>query len=138
MNRLVFLKSVPLFAGMSLEHLVAVDAAMTSETYLPGEAIITEGETGDRLFIVHGGEVAVRKRMAGGEERELARLGPGQVFGEMALFDDEPRSATVVAVGEADLLSLDRDRFASLAHQRPDIPMQLCRVLAARLRKAIA
>lgn len=138
MNRLVFLKSVPLFSGMSLDHIMAVDAAMTREAYLPGEKIITEGDVGDKLFIVFRGEVAIRKGQPQGGDRELARLAEGKVFGEMALFDDERRSASVVAVTDADLLALDREKFQSLAYQRPEIPMQLCRVLAERLRAAIA
>ena len=134
MNRLVFLKSVPLFSGMLLDHIMAVDAAMTREAYLPGETIFSEGDAGDKLFIVFKGEVSIRKRQAAGGEKELARLSDGQVFGEMALFDDERRSATVVAETDTDLLVLDRDRFQSIAYQRPEIPMQLCRVLAQRLR----
>src|SRR5213079_1733466 len=92
MSRLAFLHEVPLFAEAGLDDLVAVDHALASETYLAGEAIVTEGEAGDRLCIVYRGEVLVRK---GG--RLLAQLGPGDFFGEMSLFDAEPRSATVTA-----------------------------------------
>lgn len=138
MNRLAFLKSVSLFAEMQLDHLMAVDAAMTREQFLPGEAVVTEGELGDKLYIVFRGEVVIRKRLSPTEERELARLTSGQVFGEMSLFDDERRSATVVAATEAEFLTLDRDHFHSLACQRPEIPMQLCKVLASRLRSAIS
>lgn len=135
MNRLVFLKSVPLFSEMSLDNLVAVDGAMRRETYLAAEPIVVEGDLGDRLFIVFRGEVAVTKRLAEGE-RELARLGTGQVFGEMSLFDDEPRSATVAAVGETEVLALERERFHSLVQQKPQILMAVCKVLVDRLRKA--
>jgi len=130
MSRLAFLHQVPLFAETSLDDLIAVDHALGSETYLGGEAIVTEGETGDRLCIVYRGEVSVRK---GG--RVLARLATGDFFGEMALFDDEPRSATVIAVGEVEVLSLQRDRFHSLVQQRPSILMQLCTTLVRRLRQ---
>lgn len=136
MNRLVFLKSVPLFSGLLLDDMLAVEKAMTPESYLPGETIMTEGEDGDRLFLVFRGEVTVHKQQTDGSSRILARLGPGAVFGEMSLFGDEPRSASVSAVTDTDLLALDRDRFQSLAFQRPEIPMQLCRVLAQRLRVA--
>ena len=138
MNRLVFLKSVPLFSSLTLDHLMAVDAALTPEPYLPSERIVCEGDVGDKLFIIFTGEVAIRKRVSESEERELARLTTGQLFGEMALFDDERRSATAVAVTDAELLSLDREHFHSLAYQRPDIPIQLCKVLVARLRTAIS
>jgi HEAT repeat protein len=131
MSRLAFLHDVPLFAETSLDDLIAVDHALASETYLAGEAIVTEGEPGDRLCIVYRGEVMVRK---GG--RVLARLGPGDFFGEMALFDDEPRSATVTAADEVEVLALQRDRFHSLVQQRPSILMQLCTTLVRRLRQA--
>jgi cyclic nucleotide-binding protein len=131
MSRLAFLHDVPLFAETSLDDLIAVDRALGSETYLAGEAIVTEGESGDRLCIVYRGEVLVRK---GG--RVLARLGPGDFFGEMALFDDEPRSATVTAVDEVEVLSLQRERFHTLVQQRPSVLMQLCTTLVRRLRQA--
>jgi HEAT repeat protein len=131
MSRLAFLHDVPLFAEASLDDLIAVDHALGSETYLAGEPIVTDGETGDRLCIVHRGEVLVRK---GG--RVLARLATGDFFGEMALFDDEPRSATVTAVDEVEVLVLQRDRFHSLVQQRPSVLMQLCTTLVRRLRQA--
>ena len=131
MSRLAFLHDVPLFAETSLDDLIAVDHALGSETYLAGEPIVTEGETGDRLCIVYRGEVLVQK---GG--RVLARLGTGDFFGEMALFDDEPRSATVTALDEVEVLVLQRDRFHSLVQQRPSILMQLCTTLVRRLRRA--
>lgn len=131
MNRLAFLHDVPLFAEASLDDLIAVDHALGSETYLGGEAIVTEGERGDRLCVVYRGEVLVRK---GGTV--LATLAAGDFFGEMALFDDEPRSATVTASGEVEVLVLQRERFHSLVQQRPAILMQLCTTLVRRLRLA--
>ena len=131
MSRLAFLHEVPLFAEASLDDLIAVDHALGAETYLAGEAIVTEGETGDRLCIVYRGEVLVRK---GGTV--LARLTAGDFFGEMSLFDDEPRSATVTAADEVEVLVLQRDRFHSLVQQRPGILMQLCTTLVRRLRLA--
>ncbi len=137
MNCLAFLKSVPLFSEMTLDPLMAVDAAMTRETYLQNEQVISEGDHGNKLYIVYRGELAIRKRVSETEDHELARLTSGQIFGEMALFDDrERRSATVVAVRESELLALDREHFRSLAYQRPDIPMEICKVLASRLRIA--
>src|SRR5205085_662238 len=98
-----------------------------AETYLAGEAVIREGETGDRLYIIHSGTVVVTK----GRHR-LARLGPGDFFGEMALFDNEPRSATVTAAGPVEVLVLQRDRFHSLVQQRPGILMEICTTLVRR------
>ena len=131
MSRLAFLHEVPLFAEASLDDLIAVDHALGSETYLAGEAIVTEGETGDRLCIIYRGDVLVRK-----EGVTLAQLFVGDFFGEMSLFDAEPRSATVTAIGEVEVLVLQRDRFHSLVQQRPGVLMQLCTTLVRRLRLA--
>jgi hypothetical protein len=135
MNRLAFLHSVPLFAKTALDDLIVIDRSLSCETYIGGESIVTEGEPGDRLCIVYRGEVAVRKHTPQGE-RELARLSAGDFFGEMSLFDDEPRSATVSAIDEVEVLVLNRDRFHSLVQQRPSVLMELCTTLVRRLRKA--
>jgi CRP-like cAMP-binding protein len=126
---------VPLFAQATLDDLIAIDRSLTCETYLDGELIVTEGDPGDRLCVVYRGKVAVRKRMPQGE-RELATLSVGDFFGEMALFDDEPRSASVSAIAEVEVLVLNRSKFHSLVQQRPAILMELCATLVRRLRKA--
>ncbi len=138
MNRLAFLKSVPLFSEMTLDQLLAVDGAMERESFLPGEVIVAEGDVGDKLYLLAEGAVVVRKGMPDGGQKELARLSPGQLFGEMALFDDDRRSASVAALDATLLLSLSRQRFHSLARQQPDLPLQICKVLVGRLRQAIA
>lgn len=129
MNRLLFLKTVPLFAGLTLDDLVSVDAALEHETYLAGEAVIAEGSSGDRLYLLLDGAAAVS---AGG--RPIATLAPGACFGEMAMFDLSPRSATVTATVDCSLLSMRRDRFRSLVAQRPQVLMEICRVFGDRLR----
>jgi hypothetical protein len=131
MSRLAFLHGVRLFADTSFDDLVAVDHALGSQTYLAGEPIIREGDPGDRLCIIHSGNVVVTKGA-----HELARLSAGDFFGEMALFDDEPRSATVTAVDDVEVLALERDRFHSLARQRPGVLMEVCATLVRRLRQA--
>jgi HEAT repeat protein len=129
MNRLLFLRTVPLFEGMSLDDLVAVDEALTHEEYLAGEAVITQGEVGDRLYLIQRGEARVT---AAG--REVARIGPSEYFGEMAMFDYKPWSASVAAVSDCSMLTLRRDRFRSLVAQRPSVLMHICRVFGDRLR----
>lgn len=134
MNRLLFLKKVPLFEGLILDDLLSIDTALGQEDYLPGEAVMVEGEAGSTLYLVLKGEAEVR---IGGAEagQVVARLAVGDYFGEMALFDDEPRSASVVAVTDATLLSLDRERFSALIGERPEILLQMCRMFAGRLRE---
>jgi hypothetical protein len=131
MSRLAFLHDVRLFADTSLDDLIAVDHVLGLETYLAGEPIVSEGEVGDRLCVVHSGSVVVKR---GGHV--LRQLGPGDYFGEMALFDEGPRSATVTAINEVEVLVLQRDRFHSLVRQRPNMLMEMCATLVRRLREA--
>ena len=135
MNRVLFLKNVPLFKFLSLDDLLIVDQALVQKEYLAGELIFREGQPGSDLCIITAGRVAIRKRVQQ-HERVLAELGPGECFGEMALFDDAPRSATAVAVSEVTLLTLERSRFLSLTAQRPEIALEICKVLSLRLREA--
>ncbi|MGE3332591.1 MAG: MFS transporter [Rhodospirillaceae bacterium] len=132
MSRLIFLKTIPLFEGLSLDDLLSVDEALGNDSYLAGEAIVREGESGATLFILATGVASVR---IGGEQKEVARLGEGEFFGEMALFDDQPRSASIVALTDTTLLTLDRDRFSTLVLQRPEVLFHICKMFGARLRE---
>ena len=134
MNRLLFLKTVPLFEGLSLDDILSVDAALGQEEYLAGETIVRQGEAGATLFLLAHGQASVRLGVdAGG--KEVAQLQPGEFFGEMSLFDDQPRSATVVALTDCTLLTLERDRFSTLVLQRPDVLLQICKMFGSRLRE---
>lgn len=135
MNRIMFLRETPLFQYLALDDLLIIDAALSPEEFLAGETIFTEGSLGADFYIVFRGTVLIRKKV-GVAEQELARLAPGECFGEMALFDDSPRSATAVAQADCTLLTLERSRFSSLLTQRPEMGLEICRVLSLRLRAA--
>ncbi|MAC26148.1 MAG: hypothetical protein CMH59_06675 [Myxococcales bacterium] len=98
--------------------------------YAPGETIIVEGEAGEELFIVRSGEVRVeigrRKR------HEVARLGPGQFFGEMSLMTGEHRKASVRAVRESEILVIDREALRPVLEEAPELAETISRVLAER------
>jgi len=134
MSRLLFLKRVPLFQELSLDDLLALDGALRRVDYLPEEVIFEEGTVGDDFYIVSEGEVSVRTGR-GEQQVERARLKAGDFFGEMALFDDEPRSATCVAATACALLALDRGRFHSLIAQLPQLGLAICKTLTQRLRR---
>lgn len=99
--------------------------------YGPGQAIVRQGEAGDTLYLVARGEVSVRVRLDEGE-REVARLGRGALFGEMSVLTGEPRTATVLAVGEAALLALDRDAFERILSAEPELMEKLAETIARR------
>lgn len=132
MSRLIFLKTIPLFEGLSLDDLLSVDESLGSDSYLAGETIVREGESGATLFILASGTASVR---IGSDQKEVATLGEGEFFGEMALFDDQPRSASIVALTDTVLLTLDRDRFSTLVMQRPEVLFHICKMFGARLRE---
>jgi len=136
MNPLMFLRTVPLFEGLSLDDLLSVDEALKREEYLANEIVVRQGEPGVTLFIVARGSASVLlESRDGSAPREVAQLREGEYFGEMSLFDDVPRSATVVTLTDAVFLSLDRDRFSILVMQRPVVLMRICRMFGSRLRE---
>jgi CRP/FNR family transcriptional regulator, cyclic AMP receptor protein len=98
-----------------------------------GAAIFSEGDTGDRLYVVREGTVALS---SGGEL--LEEVGPGGVFGELALIDSSPRSGTATAVTACDLVALDERAFLFHVSQTPFFALNVMRVLAERLRRASA
>lgn len=104
--------------------------------YGPGQAIVRQGEQGDTLFLVARGEVSVRIAVPNestvASEREVARLGRGALFGEMSVLTGDPRTATVVALGDAALLAVDRDAFERILSAEPDLAQKLADVIARR------
>ena len=100
--------------------------------YGPGQAIVRQGEQGQTLYLVARGEVAVRIQLVGGPDREVATLGRGALFGEMSVLTGEPRTATVVALGDAALLALDRDAFERILSAEPELAQTLAQTIARR------
>ncbi len=109
---------------------------VTREHFEPGQHVFREGELGDRLYIILKGEVEVRREAAHGGV--LARLGPGQCFGEMALVNMTTRNATVRCVSPLDVLSLPRQEFAVLAANLPDLRQSFERLAAERVASTTA
>jgi HEAT repeat protein len=131
MELLVFLKRTPLFGPLPLDTLLALSRVLVPESYLAGETVFSDGSPGHCLYLVRSGAVAVLK-----DERLLARLGPETYVGEMALIDDAPRSASLVAAEDCTLLRLDRATFHDLTEDYPAMLHELCKLLAANLREA--
>ena len=136
MQRLLALKQVDLFANLGLEQLDAVHEATREAEYLPGEVIIREGERGEKLYLLLEGRVAIVKNHGTPNELQLATVSAVDYFGEMAILDNEPRSATVVALSHARLLTLDGASLKDLILHMPEISFEIFRVLTARVRSA--
>jgi HEAT repeat protein len=135
MSRLMFLRKAPMFENLTLDELLIIDTALRQDHFLEGETICAEGSPGNEFYIIYSGSVAILKG-EGANLKKLATLGVGQYFGEMALFDQSPRSATVVAENDCELLALDHNQFRSLWFQRPTIMLEVCKELSKRLRVA--
>lgn len=118
-------ETLPLFSGLPREDLVAVLRAVEPVPCRAGTAAVTEGEPGDSLFLVVQGTLIVTTRGPAGEPVEVGRLGPGDFFGEIALLTGKPRTATVTAATDTELLRLDRDTVARLRQGHPDIDASL-------------
>lgn len=129
------LRTLPLFAALDDEAADALAAAMTSRTVDRGHVVFREGDTGDRLFVVIDGKVKISRAAADGRENLLAVLGPGEMFGELSLFDPGPRTATVSAITDTTLASLDHDDLRPVLLERPAVAYHLLRALAQRLRR---
>lgn len=110
----MFVRKVPILAGLSHAVLEELASRMTLEKVLDGTAVVSQGEVGDRLYIVKDGEAEVVARGEDGQEKELAMLSKNDYFGEIALLRDVPRTATVRAKGSLELYALEREDFRTL------------------------
>ncbi|MGW0163366.1 Crp/Fnr family transcriptional regulator [Mycobacterium sp. NPDC003323] len=97
--------------------------------------IFVEGEPGDRLYMLVEGKVKVGRRSVDGRESLIAVMGPGDTFGELALFDPGPRTATVATLTEVRVAAVPRQALSAWIADKPEIAAQLLRVLARRLRR---
>lgn len=130
------LAQASLFAGLSERELNTLQSFMHERRFLPGEVIFDEGEDGQALYIVLGGQVLICRH--GGRKQPIAELGAGEFFGELGLLDDWPRSAQAVAGQDTELAVLFRGDFERLMESHAliasRIAMQLARHLGQRLR----
>ena len=99
-----------------------------------GEVIVCQGEAGDCMYVIQSGEVEVVRR-EGGREFCLATLGAGDFFGEMALFEREVRSATVRALGEVQVLTLEKKSFLRRIHEDPSLVFRILEKMSHRIRE---
>ncbi len=129
------LQKVDFFNGLDDKLIAQVADAAIMRRYGKDETIVHQGQTGLGMYIVVRGSVRVVHQQ-GNVSKEVARLGPEQVFAEMSILDDKPRSANVITTEDTECLLLTRDSFVKLMKKNPEIPMRVARVLADRLRDA--
>ncbi|SIQ88452.1 Signal transduction histidine kinase [Alkalispirochaeta americana] len=135
-NAFQFLRKAYFFQNLSDQLLEEILGACEKQSFSGGSVIFREGEQGDCLFIVMTGSVEVWKNHGSSGENLLAEYGPGRFFGEMALVDSLPRSATAVARASVELLSLSRDIFQGLVERFPRLALAVMRSLSAIVRES--
>ncbi len=123
---------VPLLQPLPVDAREVLAARASLKTYGPGEAIVRRGQASLELFLIERGTVVVELPHNGGGAAELARLGPGECFGEMGLLTGEPRSATVRAVTLCDVVVIDRESFHQVLAAHPEIVDRLGNLLVVR------
>jgi len=136
MDRLAFLKSLSLFQGLGDEALRYLVAGSRHRMFQVSETVFYQGETGSTCHIVARGRLRVFVVGEDGRELSVRLFGPGEIVGEMALFEDLPRSASVEALEQTQTLELDRDVLLGCLHRSPALALGLLRSLSARLRYA--
>jgi len=132
MERVLELRRIPLFAGLSPAELLRVAAIAEERTYADGDVIADQGEIGEELHIVLAGSVRV-VRDEDGSPVEVARRGPGEVIGEMSIISRAPRVASLVVEGDVRTISIGRREFESMIAERPGVALAMMRELAERL-----
>ena len=127
------LGKMDLFRGISQRELGRLEKLARPRSYEAGQMIVEEGTSGIALFVIRSGKVRVTQKTADGSEREIRTIGPGGAFGEMALFNSRPRSATITAVEPTECLAVHQFDFLDELRKSPEIAIRLLDTLSQRL-----
>lgn len=126
---------VPLLGRLSRRQRAALARLATRRTFGEGATIVRQGDTAMTFYVILTGRVRVVRESEGGGQLERRELGPGGFFGEMGLIDDQPRSATVIALEPTECALLARWDFQNELREDPDIALALLPVLTERVRE---
>jgi CRP/FNR family transcriptional regulator, cyclic AMP receptor protein len=129
------LRRAPLFESLDEDETKALRAGVTDVALARGERLFDEGDDGDRLYVVLEGKIKLTRASADGRENLISLVGPGEMFGELSLFDPRPRTMSASAVTDVRLAALAHDDLRSWLTGHPDVAMHLLKALARRLRR---
>jgi CRP/FNR family transcriptional regulator len=130
------LRRAPLFEALDDDSAAALEAGVTIVELARADRVFEEGASGNQLYVVLDGKIKLTRAAADGRENLLSVLGPGEMFGELSLFDPRPRTASAIAVTDSRLGALAHDDLRSWLTGRPDVALHLLQALAQRLRRA--
>ncbi len=128
-------RRAPLFTALDDGAAATLRSAMTTVKVIKGNNLFSEGDEGDHLYVIVEGKIKLGTKSADGRENLLMILGPGEMFGELSLFDPGPRTATATAVTDVRLLALGHDKVIPWVKEHPEVSLQLLARLAQRLRR---
>ncbi|MFW6151079.1 MAG: Crp/Fnr family transcriptional regulator [Chloroflexota bacterium] len=135
-RRVEALRGSLVFSGLTEEMLHDLAELAVEEGYEPGRFVFWEGEPAHSFFMVSEGRVKVLKHSSTGKELIVAFFGPGEMFGEVGVFEDKPYPASAQAVERSAVLRIAKDDFLSFIAARPQVSLKAIQVLSARLRDA--
>ena len=135
MESIELLRSIPMFGNLSDADLQALSGAVTRRDYKAGAMIFALGDAGDAMYIVDRGDVNIHLPGQNSQRISLKDISRGEYFGELALFDEKPRSASAVATSDTRLLELKHDTLTPYLERRPAAAMAILRTMSERLRE---
>ena len=128
-------RRAPLFTALDEAAAVSLRASMDAVKIAKGSILFKEGDDGEHLYVIVDGKLKLGTSSGDGRENLLSILGPGEMFGELSLFDPGPRTSTATAVTDAKLLSLSHERVIPWLRENPEVSLQLLTRLSQRLRR---
>jgi CRP-like cAMP-binding protein len=128
-------RKAPLFTALEESAAISLHASMDSVKISKGSILFAEGDEGDHLYVIVEGKIKLGTSSGDGRENLLSILGPGEMFGELSLFDRNPRTSTATAVTDAKLLSLGQTKLIPWLTENPRVSLNLLASLAQRLRR---
>lgn len=134
MEKILFLKTAPIFEGMNSEQLKLISGITTEEDLNPKEELFRQGDPGDKMYIIISGEIEILEQ-SGGKEQRIVVLGKSDPVGEFAVLDDEARSAGARALNNAKVLSVEKEELKELIREFPELAFEFFKVLIAKNRE---
>ncbi len=133
-EKILLLKEIEIFSGLSASELAAIAGVTEEMAYAQDKDVITQNGVGETVFLIIDGKVSVIMEKENGKEEHIDQMTSGSAFGEMALIDDSPRSATIRTMTPCRFLILHKQEFKETAMEFPRIALQICSVLSRRIR----
>jgi len=136
LDKLAILKQSLIFSGLATEEINEVARLCVEKRLTANEFVFFEGDNPDWFYILAQGQIKVIKQSSAGKDFIIAFFGPGEIFGEVAVFENHPYPASAQAVEDSQALGIRRDAFIKFLTQRPEVALRIINVLGSRLRMA--